>query len=61
MPLTTAPRLRRAGGGRRAGRARRRAGGHAGGQRVLLVEQDSLPGGALLREDVRIDGQDGAD
>lgn len=31
------------------------------GQRVMLVEQDSLPGGALLREDVRIDGQDGAD
>ncbi|PTR13076.1 MULTISPECIES: 2Fe-2S iron-sulfur cluster-binding protein [unclassified Novosphingobium] len=31
------------------------------GQRVMLVEQDALPGGALLREDVRIDGVAGGD
>lgn len=31
------------------------------GQRVLLVEQDRAAGGALLREDVRIDGLAGAD
>ncbi|WP_179562760.1 2Fe-2S iron-sulfur cluster-binding protein [Sphingomonas sp. R3G8C] len=31
------------------------------GQRVMLVEQDRLAGGALLREDVRIDGAAGAE
>lgn len=31
------------------------------GQRVMLVEQDRLAGGALLREDVRIDGAAGSE
>ena len=33
----------------------------AAGKRVMLVEQDALPGGALLREAATIDGVSGAD